>query len=167
MQAIDAEDDQGDALADSLRVKVGGRDRTRKTSGPAWISMDSAGPETATKPPPELLSAVGLFGFTKSGGLITAAVESARNRDAVLVRSVVDDVVLNGETPDTRGDLVACPPGSRMVGEEAESVDNIAYHSIRGVAACVLRDSQPNVVEIRLGQRRQPIPAQRVPVFAC
>jgi hypothetical protein len=54
-----------------------------------------------------------------------------------------------------------------MIGEEPESVDKIADDLIGGVDARVLRNSQPNVVKIRFGKRRQPIPAHLVAVFVC
>ena len=98
----------------------------------------------------------GLLGLIKRRWLIAASVEDTCDQYAVGVWPVVDDVALDCETPDTRCDLVACPPGTRMIGEERESVDNIADDLIGGVDARVLRDSQPNVVEIRFGQRRQP-----------
>ena len=75
----------------------------------------------------------------------------------VAFQAVVDDVVLDRDGSNPWPELRPLAAHAGMFRQQIKSVDDVVNESVSGCRAGVLGDIGPDLVEITLGERGQPI----------
>jgi hypothetical protein len=88
--------------------------------------------------------------------LIATAVENPGDQNVPVV-SIVDDVILDGERSNAGAKLRSKATHARLVDEQLESIEDRVNESIGSRGAGILGDVGPDLGEVLLGKRGQPI----------